>query len=194
MATARHMPDVDAVALLTLIERQGIAVWLDGGWAMDALLGEQTRPHSDLDLVVEAQDVPRLRRILESHGYVDQPRDDTTPWNFVLGDAAGHDVDLHLISVDSNGDGIYGPPERGLRYPAESLTGRGAIRGHPVRCISPEWLVKFHTGYPFDADDVRDVLALHRRFGVELPAEYAPYAEASPASRSGGRHLPNAEA
>jgi len=37
--------------LLGLFERLRIHVWLDGGWAVDALLGEQTRPH--LDIVIE---------------------------------------------------------------------------------------------------------------------------------------------
>src|SRR5919201_6639891 len=27
-------------------------VWLDRGWGLDALLGEQTRPHDDLDLAI----------------------------------------------------------------------------------------------------------------------------------------------
>lgn len=28
-------------------------VWLDGGWGVDALLGRQTRPHDDMDIVIE---------------------------------------------------------------------------------------------------------------------------------------------
>jgi lincosamide nucleotidyltransferase A/C/D/E len=31
---------------LQLFENTGIEVWLDGGWAVDALLGEQTRPEN----------------------------------------------------------------------------------------------------------------------------------------------------
>ena len=164
-----------AAELLALLKADGVSVWVDGGWAVDALLGKQTRPHGDLDLVIEQKDIGRLCHLLEERGYKDQPRDDTSPWNFVLGDAAGHDVDLHVVTLDANGNGIYGPPERGQRYPAASLTGHGIIGGHPVRCISPEWLVKFHTGYKFDDQDVADVLALHKRFGVPLPAEYLPY-------------------
>ena len=167
----------DAAELMVLFESEGIMVWIDGGWAVDALLDGQTRPHGDLDLVVREQDAPHLRKLLEARGYTDQDRDDTTAWNFVLGDAAGRDVDLHVVALDTAGDGVYGPPERGMRYPADSLTGRGRICGHPVRCIAPEWLVKFHTGYAIDAQDIRDVLALHRRFGVALPAEYAQYRE-----------------
>jgi lincosamide nucleotidyltransferase A/C/D/E len=177
MKLNREMSASTVVELLHLLETEGIIVWMDGGWAVDALLDEQTRTHSDLDLVVKAQDVQRMRLILEARTYTDQERDNTTEWNFVLGDAAGHDVDLHVVTLDANGDGIYGPPEQGMRYPKDSLTGRGVINGYPVRCISPEWLVKFHTGYAFDAQDVEDVLALHKRFGVALPTEYVPYSE-----------------
>ncbi len=176
----RSMPMKKVVELLALLEGEGVSVWVDGGWAVDALLGEETRPHSDLDLVVQEKDIARLRHLLEERGFKDQPRDDTSPWNFVLGDAAGHDVDLHVVTLDANGDGIYGPPERGQRYPAPSLTGHGVIGGHPVRCISPEWLVKSHAGYNFDDQDVADVLALHRRFGVPLPAEYLPFRGSRP--------------
>jgi len=45
--------------------------------AVDALLGRQTRSHDDLD-VVPFNDVPRLRALLESHGYRDVLRDDTS--------------------------------------------------------------------------------------------------------------------
>lgn len=33
------------VEILRLLEAAGIAVWLDGGWGVDALLGRQTRSH-----------------------------------------------------------------------------------------------------------------------------------------------------
>jgi lincosamide nucleotidyltransferase A/C/D/E len=45
------------------------------------------------------------------------------------------------------------------------------VKGHPVKCISPEWLVKFHTGYKLDETDCRDVKALCQQFGIELPRE-----------------------
>jgi len=33
----------DAVEILSCAEGNGIPVWLDGGWGVDALLGEETR-------------------------------------------------------------------------------------------------------------------------------------------------------
>ena len=54
----------------------------------------------------------------------------------------------------------------------ESLAGVGTINGHLVKCISPEWMVKFHTGYKLDENDYHDVLALCEHFGIPLPSEY----------------------
>lgn len=40
----------DVLALYTALHELGIQIWIDGGWGVDALLGEQTRPHQDLDI------------------------------------------------------------------------------------------------------------------------------------------------
>ncbi|WP_425312307.1 nucleotidyltransferase domain-containing protein [Planobispora rosea] len=42
-----------------------------------------------------------------------------------------------------------------LLYPAQALAGTGRIGGRRVACISPQWLVRFHTGYAAGADDRR---------------------------------------
>jgi hypothetical protein len=81
-------------------------------------------------------------------GYADVARDDASPWNFVLGDDQGCQIDIHVISFfDEAGNGIYGPVENEVSFPAGSLTGQGQIDGFAVNCIAPEHLVKFHTGY-----------------------------------------------
>jgi hypothetical protein len=69
-----------------------------------------------LDLAVEARNEGGLRALLLSLGYADKPRDDTSAWNYVLADAAGHEVDVHVITFDERGNGIYGPPENGEMY------------------------------------------------------------------------------
>ncbi len=82
----------------------------DGGWGVDALLGEQTRRNSDLDIVVKHKDVPRLTKLFESRGYVEIPRDDSWECNFVLADESGHEVDVHSCTFDAEGNNIYGVP------------------------------------------------------------------------------------
>jgi lincosamide nucleotidyltransferase A/C/D/E len=160
----------DVVEFVRLLDQHQIEVYLDGGWGVDALLGEQTRPHADLDIAIQHKDVAQLRGLLAARGYQEVPRDDTRACNFVMGDAAGHQIDIHSYTFDAAGNHIFGVP-----YPAESLSGAGSVNGYPVSCISAEWAVKFHTGYQVDADDYRDVLALCRRFGLELPAEYQKF-------------------
>ncbi len=77
------MTSHEVTELLDHLERRGVAVWLDGGWAVDALLGEQTRPHADVDIVIEERSVATLRQFLDAEGFRDVPRDDTSAWNFV---------------------------------------------------------------------------------------------------------------
>jgi len=156
-----------AVELLKLLEQSGIEVYVDGGWAVDALLGEHTRPHRDLDIAMPHRSVPRVREILRSRGYEDVPRPDTWECNFVLGDGRGHEVDVHSYVLDDQGHNVYG-----VEYTSEHLTGTGAIDGYAVRCIAPDWLVKFHSGHELDENDHADVRALCARFGIPLPPEF----------------------
>ena len=172
MSNGPHMSAKDALGLYDLLEREGIKIWIDGGWAVDAALCEQTRDHADLDIALETRFLSRLRDVMAECGFEQIPRDDTRPWNFVLGNGDGLEIDVHTFAFDQNGNGVYGPPENGDYYWADALTGEGVIDGRPVRCISPEWLVKWHTGYELKETDVHDVTALCERFGIELPDEY----------------------
>jgi putative acetyltransferase len=49
------------------------------------------------------------------------------------------------------------------------------IDGHQVRCVAPDWMVKFHTGYPLDKNDFFDVKALCEKFEIEMPEEHQAY-------------------
>src|SRR5579885_2626597 len=162
-----HMSEDAVVQLIQLFDQHHIEVVVDGGWGVDALLGTQTRPHRDLDIALQHKDVQKLRALLEARGYNDVPRDDTRDCNFVMGDDQGHEVDFHSYTFDAQGTLIFG-----VEYPLESLTGSGIIQGYQVKCITPEWMVRFHTGYNLDEDDYRDVAALCQRFDLALPPEY----------------------
>ncbi|MEP6900497.1 MAG: nucleotidyltransferase family protein [Actinomycetota bacterium] len=158
------------VELLELFAENEIDVVVDGGWSVDALLGEQTRSHEDLDIAIPHKDVPKLRELLTDRGFSDVPRDDARDCNFVLGDGAGNSVDVHSYTFDEQGGNIFG-----VQYLPEHLTGTGTIKGFPVKCISAEWSVKFHTGYEPDENDFSDVAALCERFCIPLPKEYEKF-------------------
>jgi lincosamide nucleotidyltransferase A/C/D/E len=160
----------DVVDLMEYLRQHGLEIYIDGGWAVDAALGSETRPHADLDIAIPHEQVPRLREALARRGYSQIPRNDSWECNFVLADAAGREVDVHSYTLDAAGNNVYGVP-----YMREHLTGEGSINGYRVRCISPEWQVRFHSGYELDENDNRDVRALCERFGIAVPEEYGKF-------------------
>jgi lincosamide nucleotidyltransferase A/C/D/E len=169
------MKATDVTGLFEMCQKNSMTTWIDGGWAVDALLGHQSRPHQDVDIAIQEQDVARLRELLQEKGYREIKLEIARPHNFVLGDEQGHEIDIHVLVLDANGNGMYGPIDNGEMYPADSLTGTGFIAGQAVRCISPEWLVKFHSGYKLKEKDFRDVSALCEKFGIPLSEEYLKF-------------------
>lgn len=162
----------DVLAVHRAVAAAGVPVWIDGGWGVDALLGRQTRPHEDLDLVIEADRLPTLLEVLAERGFARVRTPDERPWNFVLQDDAGRRIDLHVVVIDAQGDGIYGPPDNGQAYPSAALQGRGRILGVPVRCLTAEYQLASHTGYPPRPKDRQDVAAMAAAFGLEVPPAY----------------------
>ncbi|MBV9874731.1 MAG: GNAT family N-acetyltransferase [Verrucomicrobia bacterium] len=160
----------DAIGLYKLFDQHGIKIWIDGGWGVDALLGHQTRKHDDLDVAVHHSNLPALCQLLEDRGYHSVPSGGSWGCNFVLGDDRGDRIDLHSFELDTSGENTFG-----VAYRAEHLTGVGMIEGYQVRCVAPDWMVKFHTGYPLDKNDFSDVKALCEKFEIEMPKEHQAY-------------------
>ena len=59
----------DVLAVLDAVERAGCRVWLEGGWAVDALVGRQLRAHRDLDLDVDVRQEAMAVEALHSLDY-----------------------------------------------------------------------------------------------------------------------------
>jgi lincosamide nucleotidyltransferase A/C/D/E len=158
------------VELLDLLQSAGVDAWVDGGWGVDALLGYQSRPHEDLDLVVALDQVDRIREVLGSHGF--SSAEDQLPVRFVLSHPHLGHIDFHTVTFDGEGGGLQPQPSgKTFRYPPEGFV-TGCIAGRPVRCISAGVQVLCHLGYEPKEKDVHDVRLLHQAFGVELPAVY----------------------
>jgi lincosamide nucleotidyltransferase A/C/D/E len=158
----------DVVRIVDRLEAAGIEAWVEGGWGVDALAGEQTRPHDDLDLIVRVADVPVMREILgrDSFGLVEGELDS----NFVLRDSQGREVDVHPVRFDGRGDGIYQMANgHDWVFPAAGFAGRGQVGPRNVRCLTAEVQMLCHaTGYEPGATDVHDMRLLNARFGTAL--------------------------
>jgi lincosamide nucleotidyltransferase A/C/D/E len=157
------------VEALTMLERKGVRVWLDGGWGVDALLCEQTRSHSDLDLILNAADVTKLKDALLPIGYRLKAGGAAT--HLVLENDLGNQIDVHPIDFDSRGFGIFNLGDgRRWPFPPGAFAGMGQVMGCSVRCLSPDAQVQCHAqGYVPTEKDLRDMELLQQRFGVVLP-------------------------
>ena len=167
------------VDVVDSLEQNGIGVWIDGGWGVDALLGTETREHDDLDLVTEIRHADRTVELLGGLGY--ELVAGRAPNSFVLVDAVGRQVDVHPVVFDEAGGGLYQMEGgRNWTYPAQGFSGRGSVAGRAVRCLSPEVQVVVHAGYELDEKDFRELRLLRDRFGVSLPDELAARVEEAP--------------
>ena len=166
----------DVLALYDLLRHEGIKCWIVGGWGIDALLGRESRPHKDLDILVLVEDLDSFFVLLEGHGYslkllwpgenlwltaertgasVDRPT------AFVLADSGGHEVDVHVMEFDAAGGPI--PLWQTDRvFTADALTGEGYINGRAVSCMSVAMQLAAHTGYDLPVSHRQDVQALHQ--------------------------------
>lgn len=139
--------------------------------AVDALLGEQTRDHEDLDLVVEAASVDDAVVALAPLGYA--IAEDERPTRLLLSAPDGRAIDLHPVVFDVGGGGVQTLQDgRTYRYPTQGFDGRGAVAGRELPCLTAQVQLECHTGYEPTAVDRHDVGLLAERFGLSLPRSY----------------------
>jgi len=168
------MTDKDVIEVAGRLEEAGLNFWLDGGWGVDALLGEQTREHGDLDVVVELRRINEVVAILAALGFAISL--DDRPTRLVVADARARRIDLHPITLDEDGNGAQagaGPNGGDAIYPAAGLAGEGSVGGRRVACLTPELQLMHHRGYEPKENDRHDVRLLCERFGLPLPPRYA---------------------
>lgn len=127
----------DVRSVLDAVDRATVPAWLGGGWAVDALVGHQTRRHSDLDLVIRPEDLGPMLGVLRKEGFSggDGGAVSPRPGEFLLArhvvrDSAGRLIDLHVVDTRT---WPPGDPDRQL------LT-RGSLHGRSVGCLSVEAL------------------------------------------------------
>ncbi|WP_434445655.1 nucleotidyltransferase domain-containing protein [Lentzea sp. E54] len=148
------MTGEDVLEILAALRGNDICV--GGGWGIDALVGEQTRPHGDLDLMHREEQEPRVLAALARLGFVE-----TLSWRpvrFVLTDPNGREIDLHPLRYAEDGSAEQASltPGEPFRYPASCFV-TGTILGVTVPCLSAEQQVFFHQGYQPRAQDLHDL-------------------------------------
>lgn len=175
----------DVLDVLDRLAAAHLPAWVDGGWGVDALLGEQSRPHADLDLVVRLDDTDR---VLEQLAALEvQLHLDLRPTRLVAAAADGRSVDLHPVTFAADGTGWQAGAAAGggdCPYPPGGF-GTGRIGGRTVPCLTAQLQVAHHSGYPPADRDRADMQLLAARCGVPLPPELAGGPAHSGAGRPG---------
>jgi len=162
----------DVLIVLDALDKTGVRVWLDGGWGVDALLGEQHRDHDDVDIVVELDDLDAVVTALGECGY--GVAEDFRPTRLVLRSRGDKHVDVHPVTFDKAGTGwqiAAGPDGMDCPYPESGFT-TGSIASREVGCLAAELQVEHHRGYEPHEADRHDMKLLCEALGVELPHGY----------------------
>ncbi len=172
------MPAEDVIFLYQLFTSATIAVWIIGGWGIDALLGEQTRMHKDLDVLVLMDDVARLLALLEGQNYslaylweenrfMPDRQEKEIATAFVWRDGGGHEIDVHAMRLDDDGNGVpMWIVDEALLFRRQDLEAQGVIGDVRVRCISPQMQLAYHTGYELPESHLRDMERIRAKFGI----------------------------
>lgn len=155
----------DVLSILAVLRNADVDIWIGGGWGIDALVGQQTRQHRDLDLMHHKSQEPAVVAALADAGFTETL--DWRPVRFVLTDLHHREIDLHPLIFAGDGSALQASiePEHPFFYPASCFV-TGTILTTDVPCVSPEQQVYFHQGYEPADRDRHDMAQLRQAFGI----------------------------
>ncbi len=148
----------DVVELLQSMADAGVSAFVAGGWAVDALVGHQTRDHADLALALDRRDLVSLLSLLARQGF--EVTVDWSPSRLELTSGDGRTVDVHPVEFAADGSATQaGLGGESFQYAPDGFAS-GTIDGLPVPCLSREQQLRFRTGYELRPVDVHDIRLL----------------------------------
>ena len=161
-------PASEVLRVVAALQSAGVSAWLLGGWGVDALLGRETRRHSDLDIAVDIADggVDRAVRELQALGYTDVQESRETsrlmPFRVVLRQPSGWTVDLVPIRSRPTTGTALSTRSGDWRSMSEGgdLSVTGQIESTPVPCLSAQGQLRLRQGYRLRRRDQRDLAVL----------------------------------
>ena len=119
-------------------ERRDILLWLESGWAIDALLGRITREHEDIDIAFAKNQEAAYRELIERFGF---GKHEVMDYGFLSW--RGRVLLDSEPCFEINGEYNF------EHFPTGScpLQKQGVIEGHAVRCLSWEAIYFEFLGY-----------------------------------------------
>lgn len=173
-----RMPLGSVFEIADALSDAGVHWWLNGGWAVDSLLGSQSRLHEDLDICVDIADggEERATVVLERLGYeVVRSRARSgmnMPIRRVMRNSAGRAIDLILVQRSGGGE----PPDPETGWPVPQLDEGdvtvGQLDGRVLPTLSLAAQLRAREVFTPGRRERRDVARLRKRYGVLAPVGY----------------------
>ena len=151
---AQGMTASEVHAIVDWPETRAVVYQIHGGWAVDALVGHQTRPHRDLDLFVDAAAVDDIVSWLTARGYAVET--DWLPARLELRSGPLR-VDVHPMILDSDGNGVQQGLGGEVFWHARAMRTLGVVSGGAVVVATVKRLRELHEGYEPREVDVHDL-------------------------------------
>lgn len=127
-------------------ELQGIPLWLESGWAIDARLGRISREHADIDIAFPHSQRELFIKLLKEMGFANYEEMD---YGFLLSkDGVLIDAEPCFLQINSHRFPDYNFPG----FPSNScpIEKEGMLEGFPVRCLSWEAMYVEFLGYKLE--------------------------------------------
>lgn len=154
------MESTQVVDLFRVFAAAELRVWLAGGWAVDAVVGRQTRAHGDMDLAVDMRDLPTLLELLGERSFV--VTTDWAPSRLELTAPDGRAVDVHPVTFAEDGSGRQAGLDGDSFHYASDGFSLGTIDGSVIPCLSVDQQLRFREGYELRAADIHDLELLRK--------------------------------
>lgn len=146
--------------VLDIIEKLEIKYFLEGGWAVDVLIGHETRKHRDIDVDFDVKHLELLRNHLIEIGY--EVRTDWLPSRIELYHYHYGYIDLHPIFFSEDGSAKQASPDGGWFIFSADFFTTGMIDQRVIPCLTKKAQILFHQGYELRAVDIMDLDSLER--------------------------------
>jgi hypothetical protein len=146
-----------------LLDAAEVRCWLYGGWGVDFLLGQVSRPHGDIEFVVREGDRQRLEELLRGHDF-ELVRAGAES---VIARKRDQLVEFYLVRRNETGQIVTPGEWEGWPWPAGAFSGETGRIGDvrcPVVSAEAQLLTKeeylSHTGVPLRRKDLEDMRRL----------------------------------
>ncbi|WP_414150550.1 nucleotidyltransferase domain-containing protein [Acetobacterium carbinolicum] len=145
----------DLIEVLNLLGSLKMRYWIEGGWGVDILIGQENREHRDIDVDFDAEFTEVLLDALKRKGFAITT--DWRPSRIELHHPKLGYLDIHPLIINEDGSARQADPQGGWYQLEAQWFSTALFEGRVIPCITAEAQKLFHSGYEFREVDRIDM-------------------------------------